>query len=83
MYWSSVEQEDQPNVTSVNNSAKLYVVPTNYIVSCIIVVPFDLEDPDGPEQMIVAPMKTWMDAFIDEMKLRILNSSVMNQVVMY
>ena len=74
VYWSSIEQEDQSNQASNYNAAKLYVVPTNYIVSSQIVVPYDLDNPDGPERMIVAPMKDWMDAFMQEMRFRIDNS---------
>ena len=73
VYWSSIEQEDTSNHTEVNNAAKLFVVPTKYISSAQIVVPYDLDNPDGPEQMIIAPMNTWMDAFVDEMQLKTTN----------
>ena len=74
VYWSSIEQEHNSNCASINNAAKLYVVPTNRIIATQIVIPYDLDNPDGPEQLIIAPMNTWMDAFIDEMKFRIDNN---------
>jgi hypothetical protein len=50
VYWSSIEQEDASNLKQVNDAAKLFVVPTKYIVSAQIVVPYDLDNPDGPEK---------------------------------
>jgi hypothetical protein len=58
VYWSSIEQEDISNLKKVDNAAKLFVVPTKYISSAQIVVPYNLDNPDGPEQMIIAPMNT-------------------------
>ena len=74
VFWSEMEQEDDSNLTSIGNAAKLYVVPTNYIVGSQIVVPYNLDNPDGPEKLIVVPTNTWMNAFIDEMQFRVSNS---------
>jgi hypothetical protein len=76
VYWSEIEQEDtdisNPRVT--DNAAKLFVLPTNNIVSSQIPVLYDLDNPEGQEKLIVAPMMNWMDAFMDEMQFRINNS---------
>jgi hypothetical protein len=73
VFWSSIEQEDTSNLKKVDNTAKLFVVPTKNIVSAQIVVPYNLDNPDGPEQMIIAPMNTWMDAFVHEMQFKTTN----------
>ena len=72
--WSEIERDDISNPSNIDNAAKLYVVPTNYIVGSQIVVPYDLDNPDGPEKLIVEPMNKWMNALIDEMEFRIENN---------
>jgi hypothetical protein len=74
VYWSEIEREDISNLSNIDNAAKLYVVPTNYILGSQIVVPYNLDNPDGPEKLIVEPMHKWMNALIDEMEFGIENN---------
>jgi hypothetical protein len=73
---SKVKQEDTENCNPriTDSVAKLFVLPTNNIVSFQIVVPYDLDNPEGKVKLTVAPMMNWMDAFMDEMQFRINNS---------
>ena len=78
VYWSKFELEDSAvsadSEIPVSQVLMLRIVPTDVIHDPTVVIPYDLDQPNGIEWLIVSPKTIWMEHLVNEMESRINNN---------
>ena len=79
VYWSKFELEDSSvsadTEIPVSQVPVLRIVPTDVIHDPTVVIPYDLDQPNGIEWLNVSPKTIWMEHLVNEMESRINNNN--------
>lgn len=69
IYWSMTETLSG----TIGGVPKLRVVPIRAFSKTCVAIPYNIENVDSGEWLIIAPFEDWSESFLDEMKLRLKN----------